>query len=299
LALGALGRPVILEKVARRGCCNATAGTVRAKILRDYRTAVRDCERNGDKPPDPPARFVIGDTTSEKAGEILSRSDRGVLGKYDEVAGWLGRMERYHSSGKGASADRAFWLQAWNGGRYSIDRVKGEIFVENLSISILGGIQPARLHEIHGLTSDGLLQRFAPVLMRAPTHPLDIDCSETSAAYEKLTYDLIALRPQRLRLADEAVEVMAALQTHLHHLEQVGEALSEGFEGFVGKVKAYAGALAIILHIIENPKKLVVGRRVIENVDTLVRGFLLPLAMSSTAKAKVRANACGSLRATC
>ena len=79
--MGALGRPVILEKSPAVDAATRPLELWQAKILRDYRTAVRDCERNGDKPPDPPARFVIGDTTSEKAGEILSRSHRGVLGK--------------------------------------------------------------------------------------------------------------------------------------------------------------------------------------------------------------------------
>jgi hypothetical protein len=53
-------------------------------------------------------------------------------------------------------------LQAYDGGPYTIDRVvRGETFIPNLSISLIGGIQPARLAELHGLTSDGLLQRFA------------------------------------------------------------------------------------------------------------------------------------------
>jgi hypothetical protein len=133
-----------------------------ASVMREHRAALRGYQaaKKRDKDadveePEPPERFIVGDTTIEKLGEILSRGERGVLAKHDEVAGWIGRMERYHSAGKGASADRAFWLQVWNGGPYSIDRVKsGETFVQNLSVSIVGGIQPARLAELHGLTSD-------------------------------------------------------------------------------------------------------------------------------------------------
>jgi hypothetical protein len=71
---------------------------------------------------------------------------------------------------------------------------------------------------------------------------------------------------------------MTTLQVHLHHLEQVGEALSEGFEGFVGKLAAYAGALTIILHLVDNPKEAVrnfIGRPVVEKVDRVIRDFLL------------------------
>ena len=259
-----------------------------AAIMRDYHAQLRDyraskkADDDAAEEPEPPERFTVGDTTSEKLGEILSRSERGVLAKHDEVAGWLGRMERYHAAGKGASADRAFWLQAWNGGPYSIDRIKsGETFVQHLSVSIIGGIQPARLAEIHGLTSDGLLQRFLPVLMRAPKLAMDIDCSKTNRNYEGLISELISLPPQQLRPTDGAIDAMNMLQAHLHNLEQVGEVLSEGFEGFVGKLAAYAGVLTMILHLIDNPKEAVknfIGSPVVEKVARLIRDFLLPHA---------------------
>src|SRR5262249_17266750 len=158
-----------------------------AETQRDYRARLKDWKaRNKGKKadeidegePEPPERFTVGDATIEKLGEIMSRSERGLLSEHDELTGWLGRMDRYNSPGKGALADRAFYLQSWNGHRgYTIDRVKtGEIFVPNLSLSIVGGIQPARMTELRGLTSDGLLQRFLVVLMQAPKLPQDIDC---------------------------------------------------------------------------------------------------------------------------
>jgi hypothetical protein len=158
-----------------------------ADLQRDYKARMRTWEaqhkgKNSDglggenEEPEPPVRLLIGDTTIEKLGEIMSRSERGMLAEHDELAGWIGRMERYHTAGKGASADRAFYLRCWNGGPYTIDRVKsGEILVPNASLSILGGIQPQRLDELQGLTSDGLLQRFTVVLMQAPKEPQDID----------------------------------------------------------------------------------------------------------------------------
>src|SRR5262249_25421533 len=203
----------------------------------------------------------------------MSRSERGLLSEHDELTGWLGRMDRYNSPGKGASADRAFYLQSWNGHRgYTIDRVKtGEIFVPNLSLSIVGGIQPARMTELRGLTSDGLLQRFLVVLMQAPKLPQDIDCTEITKAYTALIYELISLRPQRLYLTDAAADAMAELQKHLYSLERVGEALTEAFEAHVGKLKAYAGVLAMILQLVDNPKEAIrlgaIGRQTVEKVD--------------------------------
>ena len=45
----------------------------------------------------------------------------------------------------------------------AVDRVtRADLQIANLSTSIIGGIQPARLAELPGLASDGLLQRFLP-----------------------------------------------------------------------------------------------------------------------------------------
>jgi Protein of unknown function (DUF3987) len=258
------------------------------ELQRDYRTRKREYEEqkkagNDDaEEPEPPERFTVGDATIEKLGEILSWSERGLLAEHDELAGWIGRMERYHVAGKGASADRAFYLQSWNGGGYTIDRVKsGEIFVPNLSLSMVGGIQPARMAELRGLTSDGLLQRFAIVLMRAPRLAQDIDCTDVVKAYTALVYELISLRPQRFYLTDDAAEAMAELLRHLHSLEQVGEAVTEAFEAHIGKLKSYAGVLSIILHLAINPKETIrhhIGRQTVGKVHRLMSDFLLPHA---------------------
>ena len=117
--------------------------------------------------PAPPPQYIVNDTTIEALGEILARSGRGTLIKRDEISGWLGSMEQYTSKG-GANAVRGFWIQAFDGGYHSVHRIgRGDIHIDNLSVSIIGGIQPKKMAE-HGLlklTSDGLLQRFIPTVM--------------------------------------------------------------------------------------------------------------------------------------
>jgi hypothetical protein len=265
-----------------------------ADLQRDYKARMRTwkAQHKGknsdglggeDEEPQPPERYIVGDTTTEMLGEIMSRSERGTLAEHDELAGWIGRMERYHTAGKGASADRAFYLRCWNGGPYTIDRKSsGEILVPNASLSIIGGIQPQRMDELHGLTSDGLLQRFAITLMRAPEEPQDIDCTEAINAYAALVHELLQLPPQRFYLTNSAADAMAELQHHLHSLERVGAALTEAFEGHIGKLKAYAGVLTIILHLIthraEAVKLTAIGRPSVEKAARLIKEFLLPHA---------------------
>ncbi len=250
-------------------------------LRENHQRELQDHVDSGGKPeqaPRAPARFVMWDTTTEKLGEILSHSERGLLVKRDEVTGWIGSMERYGTSGRGAGADRGFWLQAFDGGPFAQDRIgRGETYIKNLSVSLLGGIQPARLAELHGLTSDGLLQRFLPVMVRAPSVPQDMPGGEE--AYAKLIKELILTPPKRLMLADDALVAMHQLHVYLHELEQASAGFAAGFQAFVGKLSGIAGSLALILHMVWNPglgAVLPVEPITVEQVHDLLIDFLLP-----------------------
>ena len=96
---------------------------------------------------------MMQDTTIEAAQEILKDSPNGVLSYQDELSGWFGAMDKY-SGGRGAAKDRGFWLQSFNGGSYSVNRIgRGSVFIENLSVSIWAASSPSR---------SGSLPRTAP-----------------------------------------------------------------------------------------------------------------------------------------
>jgi hypothetical protein len=239
--------------------------------------AYRKAKDDGSSEPAKPPRFIITDTTIEKLGDILSRQDRGLLLKGDEIAGWVGAMEKYGGPSKGA-ADRAFWLQAYDGGSYLIDRIsRGELRVKNLSVTILGGIQPARLAELHGLTSDGLLQRFLPVMMGPSDFPQDQPSDGSLGHYAGLTRSLINARPEKLLLDDSAVEAMEDIRRYLYRIEQASGGLAGGFQAFVGKLPGIAGSLALILHHISNPHERAcrVERATVEGARRIVVDFIV------------------------
>jgi hypothetical protein len=258
-------------------------------VLRcDYETRLRDYEaaKAGNKntdvtKPDLPARYVIFDTTIEKLGEILSRSEHGLLVKRDEFSGWIGSMEKYTNS-RGSSADRGFWLQAFDGGPYSVDRIgRGETHIRNLSVSLIGGIQPAKLAELRGLTSDGLLQRFLPVMMRASTFAKDRESGADQENYRQLVRKLIRAPNQRFFLTDRALTIMTILRERLDKLEQAASGSADGLQAFIGKLPGIAGRLAVILHMVANPEKAPreIGATTVAHVSTLMRKFILPHAM--------------------
>lgn len=272
-------------------CINAATRPLdlhEADLRRDYEARLRDYERakqakdNTVEKADPPARYVVFDTTTEKLGEIISRSEHGLLVKRDELSGWIGSMERYGGGAHGGSSDRGFWLKAYDGGPYGVDRIgRGEIHIPNLSSSLLGGIQPARIAELHGLTSDGLLQRFTPTMVRRATVPRDIENSADLAKYNAVIAALIRAPHRRMHLSNDALASMEELRTYLFKLEQSSAGLSDGFQGFVGKLPGVAGRFAVILRMAADPEYQFheIDVAVALNVSALIIDFIIPHAL--------------------
>lgn len=114
------------------------------------------------KAPEPkPRRFRTQDATVEKLGELLSTTSRGLLVERDELAGWLASLEIENQL-----PARAFYLEGWNGkASYHTDRIgRGSISIQQLCLSVFGGIQPGRLqdylYQANSSQNDGFLQRF-------------------------------------------------------------------------------------------------------------------------------------------
>ena len=107
-------------------------------------------------------RYITNDSTIEKMAELLEQNPQGILLFRDELVGLLSSWDR-----EGREADRAFYLESWNGyGSITTDRIgRGTVHVDNLCVSILGGIQPAKLlaylyQATSALENDGLIQRM-------------------------------------------------------------------------------------------------------------------------------------------
>jgi hypothetical protein len=234
-----------------------------------------DKATRGPEPLEPP-RHVVTDTSYEKLCEILSRSPRGLLTFHDELAGWLGSMDRYSDKGVG----RTVWLRARDGGPHFVDRIgRPSDHVENLSSSLLGGIQPERLAKIEGLTDDGLLQRFVPVMMERSRRARDIPTTEAIRKYEDRVRACLSVPATTVRMSDEAYQVMRELRDFLHDLGNASAGVSAGFQSFVGKLVDVAGNLALILHIIDDPFSnpfKVVPVEIARKASRLIHEFVLP-----------------------
>lgn len=236
---------------------------------------------------DPPKqiRSVLQDTTIEAAQDILKDSPDGLLCYQDELSGWFGAMDKY-AAGRGSAKDRSFWLEAFNGEPYSVQRVgRGSVFIENLSISLIGGIQPEPIQKIADESvDDGLLQRLVPITVRPAIAGRDEVASEVVQEYDELIRKLHGLQEVQLRFDDKAQWLRQHFEIEHLRLQSL-ESVHRKLAAHIGKYDGIFARLCIVWHCIEN----VAGFGTVPNTiseDTTIRvgaflhTFLLPHAVS-------------------
>ena len=285
------------------------AWTEKAELARlaeaAWKEAAKAAIKAGETPPDRPTgcdagppphipRLVVNDATIERLGAILAQQPRGTLQMRDELAGWLEGMQRY----SGGGSDRPFWLEAFGGRGFTVERMGREpLTIDRLTIGVLGGIQPDRLKTLlFKSDDDGLLARFLPIWpepapIRRPQSWADETLMET--ALERLlsldvpTDDLGAPRPWFVPFTEDA----RGLMDDFRRATREWEAKAEGLMlSFLGKLPGMAARLALVLGFLdwaadgaEQPHEITVrhfGRAV-----HLVEAYLLPMARRAYADA--------------
>ena len=133
---------------------------VAAKAARElWETEVKAATKAGEQPSPMPSaaeepqapvrpRIRVADATTEKLAVLSAGLPRGILLGRDELAGWAASFDRYGGYG----ADRGFFLEAFGGRSFHVDRMKNAepIAIRHLSIGVLGSTQPDRLALITG-----------------------------------------------------------------------------------------------------------------------------------------------------
>lgn len=245
-----------------------------------------------DKPAPKQIRARMEDVTVEAAQEILRDSTEGVLLIRDELSGWFGSMEKY-GTGKGAAADRSFWLQAFNGGSYSVNRVgRGVVAIDNLSVSMLGGIQPEPIRRIAAdAADDGLLQRLFPICLGPSSVGLDVPPSAAVGQYAGLVHRLHQMqRPLQGKMLEVSLKFDAAAQdlrhelSEKHHEMQTSwEILNKKLAAHIGKYDGLYARLCVLFHCIEAEStrpSTTVSIDVAQRVADFLHEFLFPHALA-------------------
>lgn len=242
-------------------------------------------------------RLRLTDTTVEAAQQVLLDSTDGVLLLQDELTGFFGSMDRYGSGSKGG-ADRAFWLQAWNGGEYAVNRVgRGAALIPNLSVSLLGGIQPEPFRKVAAdMSDDGLIQRLFPIMLQKSKVGKDEPLSDANIRYGSLIRDLKVLRQpgtltsDLLTFSEGAQKVRAQLEEKHHGLQSL-ELVNKKLASHIGKYDGLFARLCVVWHCIDycsgssgsgNPFNLPseISQETAQNVANFMHSFLLPHAFA-------------------
>lgn len=251
----------------------AAIKVARAKLKKDSGADVAALLSNVDEGDEAQAptrpRYVVNDLTYEKLGEVLAQNPDGVLSERDEMRGLLLYLAREESA-----PARAFFLQAWSGGRYTFDRIgRGTVSVPDARLSMIGGIQPGPLCELvrqarKGAGDDGMIERFLIAwpdslgqwreVDRYPDTPARRAAWKTFERLDALTAGGVGAEHDAdpdgnehglpfLRLDDGARAAFGAWHAELHG--ELRSCESEGLESALSKFRHHVPALALLMHV--------------------------------------------------
>ena len=262
-------------------------------------------EKDEKKTTSPPKqiRKRLEDTTIEAAQIVLQNSHDGVLCFQDELSGWFGSMEKYGGAGKGSAKDRSFWLQSFNGGTFTVNRVqRGSGMVENLSVCLLGGIQPDPIRRVAAdAVDDGLIQRLFPIILKPSAvgkdEPIQFD---PIGNYHEAVNGLFRMRPPvppgsgnrrdipdvddgTLRFDDDAQAIRRDLEKKHHRLSKA-EAINGKLAAHVIKYDGLFARLCVLFHCLdhwnsERPPPTI-GKDLATRAAQFLHRFLLPHALA-------------------
>jgi hypothetical protein len=235
-------------------------------------------------------RLYVSDATIERLAVLLTVRPRGMLHIGDELAGLFLNMSRYSSG-----SDREFWLEAWNGGTFTVERMSREpITVDHLLVGLTGGFQPDKLARSFDGDHDGLYGR---VLFAWPSEPpyraLADDVAEVEPEFVNALTRIINLdagagkdgefAPKAIPLAPDALAAFEEFRQLVHRRKQ-------GFDGrereWLAKAQAHALRLAGTLEFLgwaftsgDEPKQI--GVLSIEAATRLTLDYFWPHSRAS------------------
>lgn len=250
---------------------------------------------SADPGPEPFApRLSIADGTVERLAVILSRQPRGTLLARDELAGWLHGKTRY----AGGGSDRPFWLEAYGGRAYTVERMGREpVHIDRLAIGVTGGIQPDRLKSLLiGSDDDGLLARFLPIW----PNPVTLRRPRAASGTNILTPALMRLhglhmitdergmtRPWLVPLSEPAKDLLDAFRQAVRDWERGAEGL---LLSFIGKMPGFVLRLSLVLTYLDwavggDSEPLEITEADLGRAAHLLEAYLLPMARRAYADA--------------
>lgn len=228
-----------------------------AEELNDYRKRLKA----GEDPPKPQCRQrIVQDVTMEGLCKVLETNPAGLCLLSDELANWLGSMDKYRKGGN----DVATWLSIFNAHSILVDRkgVDDKTTIERPFVNVIGSIQPKVFVKYFSgqLKHNGLLSRIQVVFSDGPDKmPYD--------SYKDIPEDLVdewrRLINRILDLTDGYYELGKAEYALSENAkasfsrwsdtttDMVNQEEDKSIREFFQKIKSYVYRYALVIQILE------------------------------------------------
>jgi hypothetical protein len=176
-------------------------------------------------------RLYVSNATIERLAVLLKARPQGMLMLSDELSGLFLNMSRY-SGGQ----DNEFWLEAWNGDSYTVERMgRSPIVVGHLLVGVVGGLQPDKLARSFKGDHDGMYARLLFAWPSEPSYrPLTNEVSENEPEIINALTRIVGLEGGRGddgEFAPRSVWLSPAAIESFEHFRQFVHVEKHGLDG--------------------------------------------------------------------
>jgi hypothetical protein len=240
-----------------------------------------------DDCPEPQSpRLRQNDVTVEKVASLLATAaSKGVVIVRDELVGWIAGMNVYNDAG------RAFWLEAYGGRPYRVERQKHPepISIARLAVAVYGTAQPERLALVMRDVDDGLLARILWLWPEPVEFRLGRETPDAARAIDALDrlreLDLLADDPPRPIMVPLCSEACEMIEDFAREMQERKAAAGGLLRSAYGKARGQVLRLALNLEFLwwcgdagMAPPPKTISSRAFVAAALLVNDYLIPMA---------------------
>ena len=215
--------------------------------------------------------YTVSKLTIEKLILILEENPEGVLLELDELSSLFVRLSKDENA-----EERGLYLSGYNGSvPFSYKTIsRGDVLIPNVTLSILGGIQPKKLSRFiretqTGYQDDGFLQRFQGVVFpdRALYLPEDRLCeTDLTRDLDHLFQSLDNIQSPKGAESRYLLEFTHPAQSMFDEWREgatkEAHKLSNPIDAHVGKSYEFVASLSAYLYLYENNGQLTVDQKI-------------------------------------